>query len=126
LAFRIYWSLARKNPSSFIDMMKKQAAKADQRVLDDSGVLEMLLGTWEENLRIDSRGYVYDAEVLMTDWGFSMEGILTRVELWWGEKDENVPLQVMDYFSRHLPNCKTNLVLDAGHFGLLTHWERMF
>jgi pimeloyl-ACP methyl ester carboxylesterase len=95
-------------------------------MLDDPTVLEMLQITWEVNLRVDSRGYVYDAEVLMDSWGFPLEGIQKRVELWWGEQDRNVPLLVMDHFYRQLPNCKKNLVPETGHFMLLSHWEKIF
>jgi pimeloyl-ACP methyl ester carboxylesterase len=126
LVFHIYWRQARSDPHNFIKLMYKQASAADQRMLDDPTVLEMLQITWEENLRVDSRGYVYDAEVLMDSWGFSLEGIQKRVELWWGEQDRNVPLLVMDHFYRQLPNCKKNLVPETGHFMLLSHWEKIF
>jgi pimeloyl-ACP methyl ester carboxylesterase len=124
--FRIYWRRARKNLSGFIQLMQEQAPAADKMVLDDTAVFDMLRTTWEENLRVDSRGYVYDAELLMDEWGFSLEGIQTRVELWWGKFDENVPLIVMDYLSVRLPNCEKRLVPDGGHFILLSHWEQIF
>jgi pimeloyl-ACP methyl ester carboxylesterase len=124
--FRIYWRQARKNPSGFFQMIRKQALAADQIVLGNEVIFDMLRTTWEENLRVDSRGYVYDAELLMDRWGFSLEEIQMRVELWWGALDENVPIQVMEYLSRRLPNCEIRLVSDGGHFILLSHWEQIF
>jgi pimeloyl-ACP methyl ester carboxylesterase len=124
--FRIYWRQARNNSSGFIEVMRTQVPAADQMVLDDAVVFDMMRTTWEENLRVDSWGYVYDAELLMENWGFPLEGIQTRVELWWGELDENVPLLVMEYLSQRLPNCEQRLVPDGGHFILLSHWEQLF
>lgn len=126
LFFWGYWRRARKNPLNFLGLMRRQAPAVDRMVLEDRKYWDIVRKCWEENLRVDSRGYVYDAEVLMDDWGFSLGEVRTKVELWWGGQDENVPPGVMDYFSSRLPNCTKKFMPDGGHFLLLTHWEQIF
>jgi pimeloyl-ACP methyl ester carboxylesterase len=117
LIFKFYWRQARRNPSGFIELMRKKSPHPD--------LLLKMMSVWEENLRVDSHGYVQDAQVLMSDWGFGLEGIKVPVELWWGEFDENVPRLVMDYLADRLPECTRRLLPDAGHFAILTGWEQI-
>ena len=73
LLFRGYWQLARNNPDDFIDLMTRQAPEVDQQVMRSPDVRVMLQSVWVENLRVDSIGYVYDAELLMGEWDFELE-----------------------------------------------------
>ena len=122
LVFQVYWRHARKKPNEFIDMMLKQAPEVDQKVLNEPDVLGRMREVWVENLRVDSYGYVYDAEILMNPWGFELEEITIPVELWWGAQDANVPVVVMEYFAAKLPKCTQNILREAGHFGIFTNW----
>jgi pimeloyl-ACP methyl ester carboxylesterase len=124
LVFWAYWKQARKKPQGFIDLMLKQAPMVDQQVMEFPGMMEKMQVVWEENLRVDSIGYVYDTELLMGNWGFDLGEIQLRVDCWWGRDDENAPPLVMDYLAQRLPNCTTNLVEDCGHFCLLEYWEK--
>jgi pimeloyl-ACP methyl ester carboxylesterase len=123
--FNVYWRQARRKPAGFIELITRQAPPPDQEVLADRDFRAMLLGVWQENLRVDSRGYVHDAKVLMDRWGFDLEEITLMVELWWGAHDKNVPKLVMDYFAGKLPKCKTHILLEAGHFGVLSCWMQI-
>jgi pimeloyl-ACP methyl ester carboxylesterase len=121
--FRIYWRQARKTPAGFIEIMRRQSPLADQKLIENPETYQMLLAVWQENLRVDSRGYVLDARLLMDDWGFQMSDVETPIELVWGAQDLNVPPSVMDYFSAQLPHSTQTLLPEAGHFAILTAWE---
>ena len=122
LIFRLYWRQAKNNPASFIEMAKKDAPPPDLKALENSELYQMMLTTWKENLRVDSRGYVDDACLIFDDWGFSLAEIEKQVLLYWGQKDQNTPHSNLSYLQNHLPNTRLISVPDAGHFGFLTHW----
>jgi len=123
LSFRWYWKQARKNPHQFIQMATAQSSPADQSMLSRRESYSMLLKCWEENIRIESTGYVKDAQILLSDWGFDLAAVQTKVLLWWAEQDQNSPLIVQDYFAQNLPNTRQIRQPDVGHFGFLQNWD---
>jgi len=125
LSFQWYWTRARKNPHQFIKMAKAQSSPADRMALEDKDIYQMVLESWKENLRIDSKGYTKDAEILLSDWGFDLKKINTEVLLWWGEHDHNSPSFVQEYFAAELPHSQTLRQANSGHFGFLQAWEKI-
>ena len=85
----------------------------------------MMLRCWKENLRADSQGYVQDAEVLFLDWGFDLAEIKKEIILYWGTEDQNNPISCLAYLEKHLPNSRTILVENAGHFSFLLNWAEI-
>jgi pimeloyl-ACP methyl ester carboxylesterase len=126
LLFHLYWSYSRRNPEAFIDAALKQSSLPDRELLSDPGMHAMLLDVWKENIRIDSRGYVQDAVILMKDWGFSLRDIPTEVFLWQGEADLNVPARWAKYIFSQIPHCRPAFVPGQGHFLLFSHWKEIF
>ena len=122
LTFEWYWSRARKNPMSFIHLTERQSSLADQKILKEPQVQEMILSCWEENLRVESTGYVRDAEILFGEWGFDLSEIETTVLLWWGDQDRNTPTAVRDFYESQLSNTRLYRQPELGHFGFLTAW----
>lgn len=104
-------------------MMAGQSPQVDREVIFHPVAGGMLRAVWEENLRVDPSGYVLDAEILMAPWGFDLEAVEKRVLLLWGRHDANVPVEVMAYFAKRLPQSTARVLPDAGHFLLLTCWE---
>lgn len=86
---------------------------------------EMLLACWQENLRTDSREYVQDAQILFLDWGFDLAEIDKEILLYWGTEDRNNPLSSLAYLESLLPNSRTILVEDQGHFNFLVNWNQI-
>lgn len=122
LLFKMYWSYSRRNPEAFIDAALKHSSLPDRELLSDPGMHAMLLDVWKENIRVDSRGYVRDAEILMKDWGFSLREVQTEVFLWQGEADQNTPRRWAQYMASEIPHCKPAFFTSEGHFLLFSHW----
>jgi pimeloyl-ACP methyl ester carboxylesterase len=125
LSFRLYWPVARKNPMSFYEAAKKHTSKSDLDVIARPGVMDFFMATWIENLRVDSYGYAYDAEVLFRGWGFDVADISNEVHLWWGELEDEYINQAMRYLAERLPHNHTHSWPEAGHFGWVDHWEEI-
>jgi pimeloyl-ACP methyl ester carboxylesterase len=122
LSFCWYWLLARRNPKSFIETMMRGMPEADRKVVSRPEAFALLEAVWEENLRVDSRGYVYDAEILFKPWGFEVSEINPVVHLWWGEEDDAFIRRGMGYLAEHLPNNQAHAWREAGHFGWVDRW----
>jgi pimeloyl-ACP methyl ester carboxylesterase len=122
LSFRLYWPIARKNPMSFYEAAKKHTPKSDLDIIARPGVMECFLESWIENLRVDSRGYAYDAEVLFKPWGFDPSDISKEVHLWWGGQEDEYINRAMGYLAEVLPHSQAHIWLEEGHFGWVDHW----
>ena len=125
LTFRLFWRYARGNPKAFIEMAVKQAPQADRDILLRQEFYAMALTTWQENIRVDCRGYVQDVELLMRDWGFRLRDIRAEVHLWQGEADVNTPPAWGHYMAQEIPACRATFYPDEGHFALLSHWREI-
>lgn len=123
--FALYWRRSRHNPEAFIRLAARQFCPADRAVLSDPEVAAMLLETWKENVRIDCQGYVDDARLLVSDWGFSCREIAMPVVLWQGDADQNVAPAAAHALARQIPRCTTIIYPGEGHLALLTHWREI-
>lgn len=121
--FRAFWKSSRRKPEGFVKLALRQSSPADRLILQSPGNYAMLMETWQENLRVDSAGYVLDAKLLTGEWGFSLQQIPTRVYLWQGEADLNVPVANGRYLASTIPNCSATFVPNAGHFVLFECWQ---
>lgn len=121
-SMRLSWWFFRRRPESFIRLATKQASPTDRAMLKSPEMARMVLEMWEENLRLDSRGYAYDARLLLEDWGFRLQDIAMRVYYWHGEADANSLPDWGRYLASRLPNCRPVFWPGEGHFGWVNHW----
>jgi len=119
------WMFFRRNPESFLQLSLRQAAPADIAVLSNQEMARLVLDMWMENLRIPSRGYAYDARLLLGDWGFQLQDISMRVYYWHGEADTNSLPVWGRYIANHLPDCRAAFWPDEGHFGWVNRWAEI-
>ena len=106
-------------------MALQQSCQADKEVLSRPGIYTVLDEVWKENLRIDSRGYIQDIEILMKEWGFRLNDIEKEVYLWQGEADVNAPAAWERYMVKELPHCTAVFFPNEGHFAIFTHWKEI-
>ena len=125
LIFRMFWWYSRRNSDAFLKMALQQSCQADKEVLSRPGIYTVLDEVWKENLRIDSRGYIQDIEILMKEWGFRLNDIEKEVYLWQGEADVNAPAAWERYMVKELPHCTAVFFPNEGHFAIFTHWKEI-
>ena len=57
--------------------------------------------------------------------GIDFGAIDTKIHLWHGAEDDNVPLQMGQYVAE-LPNCRSKFLLDEAHYSLFfNHWQEI-
>lgn len=96
---------------------------SDQQVMNISGFIDMLVQDMREGMRQGARGGVDDMRAVVTDWGFSLADIQTKVFLWQGEADPNVTPAMGRYLAARIPNCEATFIPDAGHLLFYNHWR---
>lgn len=71
---------------------------------------------YSEMYRAGSRGPYWDAVTFARPWGFRLEDVRPHVELWYGEADTNVPIQMGEYYDAALPDSRLTRYPGEGHF----------
>lgn len=96
------------------------APKPDERVLSDPRVKENIKAKTVEAFRQGSKGLVHDFRPYSEHWGFELSEIPaeTRVSLFHGELDRNVPVSIAKTVSEQIPHCEAHFFPDEGHMSL--------
>ncbi len=97
----------------------------DNKAIKDSGSLSWLVENIKEGYRQGWTGPAQDDIIINSSWGFGLEGIQTRFDIWQGGVDKNVPLNHGEYQQRLLPNSRLTVLPDQAHLYLLTHWRQV-
>ena len=85
----------------------------------------------ESNFAAQSQGtkwVVYEGQIYVQPWGFNLEDIPseTKVYVFQGEIDDQVPIGMARYMEQRIPNCEANYFPNETHFGAaLNHIEEM-
>jgi pimeloyl-ACP methyl ester carboxylesterase len=86
---------------------------------------EILVSSLREGFRQDYRGVAHDDILVNREWGFDLESVRPRIDIWHGEVDVNVPIHAGEYLRDRLPDRRAFFLAGAGHFFFLTRWEEI-
>ncbi|KAH8680117.1 Alpha/Beta hydrolase protein [Tricladium varicosporioides] len=74
--------------------------------------------------RTDGAGAGFEAGLYATDWGFTLEEVdATRLRIWHGGLDTNVPFQMAEKAAKLMPAAKTTFLDGEGHSVIAWHLE---
>jgi pimeloyl-ACP methyl ester carboxylesterase len=107
---------------------KKLAAtfpEVDRQVIEDFGYQKLLVIDIQEGYRQGWQGPAQDDIIINTPWGFNIEEIKVRFDIWQGGLDKNVPLNQGQYQHELLPNSRLTVLKDQAHVYLLSHWREI-
>ena len=123
------WRIAyqvRRNPEGTLRRMIVALPDPDKAILARSEVKTAMKDNVVEAFRGGSRGAAYELLLYTRPWGFLLEDIATRVNLWHGEQDVSVPPTMGQYQARTIPNCRAIFCPGEGHFSLvINHMEEV-
>ena len=86
---------------------------------------QMLIPDIQEGYRQGWEGPSQDDIIINSSWGFRLEDIQTRFDVWQGEVDKNVPVNQGEYQDELLPNSRLTVLPNQAHLYLLTHWREI-
>jgi len=97
----------------------------DQKAVEESGSGDWLIENIQEGYRQGGDGPAQDDILINTSWGFKLQDIQIRIDVWQGEVDKNVPLNQGEYQNEMLPNSRLTVLPGQAHLYLLTHWREV-
>jgi len=123
--------LARKTTRNMVMQDTKKAAQqlmasipnSDKEILYEPKNVENMVLSIQEGFRQGSEGVAHDDILVNTDWGFELKSIETRIDIWHGKLDVNVPIHAAQYLHGHIPHNRCYELTDKGHFFILDSWE---
>ena len=70
----------------------------------------------DEMVKHGSEGAYWDARVFLGEWGFDCADIEMPVSLFYGADDQNVPIQMGEYYREAIPTTEATFYEGEGHF----------
>lgn len=101
-----------------------QMSKPDQEAMQNPEVLRGMAKDYKEAFRQSPRGVVQEGALFASDWGFKLSHVQTKISLWQGEEDTNVPAAMGRYQASQLPNCTAKYFAGEGHISIVTQHIR--
>lgn len=136
VARRVPWVIARQfmkiqgrairnDPEGTARKMMSSLPAADQEVLDDPHVKDLLLPSMQEAYRSGSDGAAWEANILVRPWGFRLQEIGIPIFIWHGKADVNNPQQCGEYLRNTIPDTRAIFYPGEGHFFLMKRWKEI-
>lgn len=117
----------KRNPASVVDKTARDrhVPVADREVMLDPRTRAIMIDAGPEMFRQGVRGFIQEAHIAATSWGFDPNTIQLPVTFWHGELDTNVPIQSIKRLSSKITeSCVINLP-GEGHLIVPRHWNEI-
>ena len=95
----------------------------DRRLLDDPDDLTRFAQDIQEGYRQGWEGPAQDDIVNARPWGFRLEDIRQRVDIWQGDVDRNIRPHHAHCLHARLPNSRLTIWEGEAHLALMAHWR---
>lgn len=114
-------------PKKALQGFLKIMSEADQQVLLNESVMNVIENMFTEAFRNGSKGVAYEiSNLLVKEWGFKLEDIQGIVTFWQGGKDNNVPFEWAELMKNKIKNSKLNKYPEEGHLIIFKHAKEIF
>jgi pimeloyl-ACP methyl ester carboxylesterase len=88
----------------------------DELALLETSRFDGFFENFDEMVKHGSKGAYWDARVFLGEWGFDCADIEMPVSLFYGTADQNVPIQMGEYYRDAIPTTEATFYKDEGHF----------
>lgn len=113
----------RSDPEKAFAQQFGELCPSDAAALEDPATHALLLAAATEALAAGHAGVAAESRLLFArPWGFSPADMRCRVELWYGDADTIVPLQMGRHLAHTIPAGRLHILPGEGHMAYLTHW----
>jgi pimeloyl-ACP methyl ester carboxylesterase len=97
----------------------------DRALLEIRENRKMLISDLREGYRQGWRGPALDDIAIFAPWGFRIQDIRVRIDVWQGDVDRNVPLHHGEYQAKEIPSARLRVKKGDGHLFLLKCWREV-
>ena len=109
----------RVDPASHVTTLGPELPEADQRVMADSRLRELLARNYAEALRDSADGWIDDSIAFISPWGFDPAEIKVPVLVWHGQDDVFSPVAHSRWLADQIPNASMLVQRGAAHFAAI-------
>ncbi|MBI9046936.1 MAG: alpha/beta hydrolase [Anaerolineaceae bacterium] len=113
------------NPEAFYERILSGNSALDQAKLRNPEMKSVLIRNYQEATREGMQGFANEAVILSDHWGFDLKDIQIPVDVWHGEKDENVSLSAARHLVQNIPDCTAHFLPEQGHWLHLEYWREI-
>lgn len=118
------WILERvRDPEGLLN--EDTTPEPDMWVLRERSPRTALEGALREAMVQGPYGLADDWIASVSPWGFDLADIPIEVSLWHGEHDHLESRRSVDLVAEGIPRCRVVSWPDAGHLGLMKHWDEV-
>ena len=112
-------------PGTAYHLLLQRVTDADRDVLVGPEVRANLQAALREGLRNSVEGPLQDLRLFCGPWTLPLGEIETPAILWQGSKDTVVPPEAAYRLADMLPNCRLEVIEDAGHYWIFGAFDRV-
>ena len=113
------------DPKKAAQQFMASIPQSDKAALYAPQNVAILVSSLREGFQQSARGVALDDCLVNQAWGFALEDVRPRIDIWHGEQDVNVPLHAGQYLESALPNTRTFFLPGEGHFFVLDRWPEI-
>lgn len=117
--FGIIARSARHDPVGAISRTMGSLPEPDRVVMAQPEVVQWSSDSLREAFRSGSRGAAWDYALLTRPWGFKLDELSVKVQLWHGEVDATILVRMGRYMAEVIPKCQARFFPDEGHISLI-------
>jgi pimeloyl-ACP methyl ester carboxylesterase len=118
MLFALAAQIARRYPDRLFSLFTANVPAPDREALARPEIRNLFLASLTEAVRRGSRGGARELYLYTRPWGFDLACIRVTVDLWHGRLDATVPVVMGEHLARTIPDCRSRLFPDEGHFSL--------
>jgi len=97
----------------------------DREILQAESNLQMMIEEIREGYCQGWKGPATDDTVTFSPWAFPLNQISTRVDIWHGDMDQNIPPDQARYNQNNIPSSRLTIWPEMGHLSLLAKWREV-
>jgi pimeloyl-ACP methyl ester carboxylesterase len=123
-----FWSLrsmVRWAPGVAYRALQQRVTPADRFVLSGPEVKANLQIAIREGLKPGIKGALQDLRLFCSPWGLTLGEIDVPSVMWQGSDDTIVPPSVAYHLAAQLPNCRLDVIQEAGHYWGFANFARV-
>ena len=113
--------------NSFTDQ-SNSLPEPDKQVMNDLKIKKAIVKKTLEAFQQGTKGLVHDFNLYSMSWGFKLSEIPseTKVFLFHGELDANIPVSIARFMSERIPNCETKFYQNEAHIStFINHFDEI-
>ncbi len=118
----LIWNNVRKrnkNPEKAMDELIQSLPKPDQIAISDPTIRPIMITSGSDTFTQGVQGHTLEMHLFASPWGFAYEDISAPIQLWHGEMDDVISIDVGKRAAKRLPTCQATFLEDEGHYSLL-------